>query len=99
MNYKLSNEADNDLINLYLHGFKSFGEAQAEQYYFELEDCIKLLSETPLMCRERTEFIPAVRIHHHGSHLIIYLIQEDHLLVVRILHDSADIQRHLKKPE
>ena len=43
MNYKLSKEADNDLINLYLHGFKSFGEAQAEQYYFELEDCIKLL--------------------------------------------------------
>jgi len=31
MNYKLSKEADNDLINLYLHGFKSFGEVQAEQ--------------------------------------------------------------------
>ena len=47
MNYRLSKEADNDLINLYLHGFKSFGEAQAEHYYFELEDCIKLLNETP----------------------------------------------------
>jgi len=99
MNYKLSKEADNDLIDLYLHGFKSFGEAQAEQYYFELEDCIKLLSEMPLMCRERIEFTPTVRIHHHGSHLIIYLIQAGHILVVRILHDSADIQRHLKNLE
>ncbi len=99
MNYKLSKEADNDLVDLYLHGFINFGEAQAEQYYFELEDCIKLLSETPLMCRERTEFSPAVRIHHHGSHLIIYLIQMDHLLIVRVLHDSMDIQRHLNNPE
>ena len=99
MNYKLSKEADNDLIDLYLHGFKCFDEAQAEQYYFELEDCIKLPSETPLMCRERIEFTPTVRIHHHGSHLIIYLIQEEYLLIVRILHDSADIQRHLKNTE
>ena len=99
MNYKLSKEADNDLINLYLHGFKSFGEAQAEQYYFELEDCIKLLSKTPLMCRERTKFTPAVRIHHHGSHLIIYLIYEDYFLIVRMLHDSADIQRYLSNTE
>lgn len=99
MNYKLSKEADNDLVNLYLYGFKIFGEAQAEQYYFDLEDCIKLLCETPLMCRERIEFAPAVRIHHHGSHLIIYLIQRDHILIVRILHDSMDIQRHLKNSE
>ncbi len=42
MNYKLSKEDDNDLIDLYLHGFKNFGESQAEQYYFEIEDCIKL---------------------------------------------------------
>ena len=59
MNYKLSKEADNDLIDLYLYGFKNFGESQAEQYFFEIEDCIKLLSETPLICRERTEFTPA----------------------------------------
>lgn len=31
MNFKLSKEADNDLIDLYLHGFKNFGEAQAEK--------------------------------------------------------------------
>lgn len=99
MNYKLSKEDDNDLIDLYLHGFKNFGESQAEQYYFEIEDCIKLLSETPLTCRERTEFTPAVRIHHHGSHLIIYRIQTDHILVIRILHDSMDIQRHIKNPK
>ncbi len=97
MNYKLSKEADNDLVDLYLHGFKNFGEAQAEQYYFELEDCIKLLSETPLMCRERTEFNPAVRIHHHGSHLIINLIQMYYLLIVRVLHDSMDIVKITRK--
>jgi len=34
MKYKLSKEADNNLVNLYIYGFKIFGGAQAEQYYF-----------------------------------------------------------------
>lgn len=99
MIFNLTKEADNDLIDLYLYGFKIFGEAQAEKYYYELEDSIKLLSTTPLICRERTEFTPVVRIHHHGKHLIVYLIQSDNILIVRILHDSMDVQRHLKNSE
>ena len=99
MNYKLTKEADNDLLNLYLYGYKIFGEAQADKYYFELEECIKLLCKSPFMCRERKEFSPAVRIHHHKRHLIIYLIQMDHILIVRVLHDSMDIKSHLKDPE
>ena len=99
MSYKLTKEADNDLIEIYIYGFKQFGELQAEDYFSDLESCFQLLSETPHICRERKEFNPNVRIHHHGSHLVIYIIQTDHILIVRILHDSMDILRHLKKSE
>ncbi len=67
MGYKLTQEADNDLIELYVYGFKQFN--------------------------------PKVRIHHHGSHLVIYHTQTDHILIVRILHDSMDIQRHMQNSE
>ncbi len=80
---------------MYLYGFNRFGEEQAEKYFYEIEECINLLADTPLMSRERTEFIPPVRIHRHASHLIIYIIQTDHIFIVRVLHDSMDIQKHL----
>ena len=95
MPYKLTPEAENDLIEIYVYGFQKFGESQAEKYFSELEDCFQLLSETPLISRECEEFSPPVRIHHHGRHLVIYMIQDGQILIVRILHDSMDIQQHL----
>lgn len=95
MPYKLTPEAENDLIEIYVFGFQNFGETQAEKYFSDFEDCFQLISKTPLICRERTEFSPPVRIHHHGRHLVIYLIQDDQILIVRILHDSMDIQQKL----
>lgn len=43
----------------------------------------------------RNEFEPPVRIHHHGRHLIVYQNQNEHILIIRILHDSMDIEQHL----
>ncbi len=95
MPYKTTPEADYDLINMYVDSFKKFGEEQAEKYFLEIESCFELLSETPLICRERTEFIPPVRVHHHGRHLIIYVVRENFILIVRVLHDRMDFPKHL----
>lgn len=95
MRYKITREADKDLSEIYVYGFLNFGERQAETYFSELENCFQLLSETPFICRERLEFTPPVRIHNHGRHLVVYVVQDDQILVVRILHDSMDIQGHL----
>ena len=32
MHYKITPEADNDLIGIYVHGYKIFGERQAEKF-------------------------------------------------------------------
>jgi len=95
MGYKLTSEAKNDLTEIYIYGYEKFGETQAEKYFSELEDCFQIISKTPLISRERTEFTPHVRIHHHGRHLVIYVTQDTQILIVRILHDSMDIQQHL----
>jgi len=95
MRYKLTPEAANDLTEIYVHGFLNFGETQAEKYFSELEDSFEVLSNTPLICRERTEFSPPVRIHHRGRHLVIYVIQDDRILIIRVLHDSMDVKRRL----
>ena len=57
---------------------------------------IQLLPEQPLICRERTELNPPVRIHHHAHHLITYLSLEDGISIIRVLHENMDVDDHLE---
>jgi len=87
--------AEQDLNNIWLYSFKNWGEAQADHYLDQLSKAIELLESTPLMSRERLEFIPPVRIHHHASHLIIYVAFESGIDLIRVLHESMDIDMQL----
>lgn len=74
MRVERTRQADDDLIAIYVYGYEQFGTVQAETYHAELVDTFQLLAEAPLICPERREFVPPVRIHHHGRHLIIYTV-------------------------
>ena len=50
----------------------------------------------PNLCPDRDEFDPPVKIHHHKKHLI-NVIEDDGILIFRVLHDQMDIQQHMKK--
>jgi len=43
------------------------------------------MATMPTLARERTDFDPPVRIHPVAEHLIIYCIETDAILVIRIL--------------
>ena len=87
--------AEEDLINIWLYTFEIWGEKQADKYLDELEETIKLLSETPLVCRERKEFTPPVRIHPYERHLIVYDALPDGVNIIRVLHESMDVEPQL----
>lgn len=95
MTYKLSRKADNDLESIYDYGFITFGETQADKYAAELKQSLAVLAQTPLICREQTEYSSPVRIYHHKSHQIIYKIELDQIFIIRILHKNVDTPRHL----
>ena len=87
---------DQDLVDIWLYTFDEWGEKQADKYLDDLETAIKLLAEQPLISRNRTELDPPVRIHHHGHHLIVYLALDDGISIIRVLHESMDVDSHLK---
>jgi toxin ParE1/3/4 len=87
---------DQDLIEIWLYTFDKWGERQADKYLDELDEATQLLAEQPMLSRERSEFSPPVRIHHHAHHLIVYLALEDGINIVRVLHESMDIDSHLE---
>lgn len=87
--------ADEDLIDIYLYGSQNFGQSQAERYFAEINQAFSFLADNPWVANERPEFVPPVRIHPHGKHLIVYTVEDDFLLIVRVLHQRMDIKQHI----
>ncbi|MCY4283390.1 MAG: type II toxin-antitoxin system RelE/ParE family toxin [Gammaproteobacteria bacterium] len=88
--------SEQDLIEIWLYTLNEWGEYQADKYLDDLEEAMRLLAEQPLICRERTELSPPVRIHHHVHHLIAYQVLEDGINVIRVLHESMDVDSHME---
>lgn len=87
--------AEQDLLEIWLHSFHQWGEEHADSYLDALETAINLLAAQPLMCRERIEFTPPVRIHHHARHLVVYQALDNGINVIRVLHESMEIEVQL----
>lgn len=91
MTWLLSQEAEEDLIRIWLEGFEIFGPVQADRYQDGLEAAFNLLAEFPELARERTELTPPLRVHPFSSHLILYLVRSDRtVFVVRVRHSRED---------
>lgn len=87
--------AEQDLIDIWLYTWETWGEKQADTYLSGLEAVLNLLAEQPKLGRERKEFIPIVRSHRHAEHLIIYQALDNGINLVRVLHKSMDIDAQL----
>jgi toxin ParE1/3/4 len=89
-------QAEQDLLEIWLYTFNEWGAPQADAYLDELAAAMDLLAEQPLICRERPEFNPVVRIHHHAHHLIVYLLAHEGINIVRVLHENMDVVGQLE---
>lgn len=94
--YRLSPSAQKDLEKIWRYTCQEWGIEQAHKYVDELAGTFQLLAGSPKICHERPEFHPPVRIHIHQHHLIVYLIESDGILIVRVLHENMDVDEQLK---
>ena len=99
MRVRFTAQADADIVDCYLYGFETFGAAQAERYESGLRRAIEIIAENPHLAAERPEYTPPVRIHHHGKHYVVYVVADDHVLIVRVLRDAMDLTRHLQRSD
>ena len=88
--YRLTHRAEEDVIALYLTGIEEFGEAVAEKYQDGLWRAFAFLSDYPAAARERLEITPSVRAHPYNSHMIVYVIDGDDVLILAVRHGRED---------
>ncbi|MBY5334785.1 type II toxin-antitoxin system RelE/ParE family toxin [Rhizobium leguminosarum] len=86
MSFKLSAEAEEDIIAIAEQGVRMFGAGQAKRYHDELFALFDPIAVNPGIARERDEIDPPVRIY-PKAHLIVYGIEDDDtIFVIRIRH-------------
>ncbi len=95
MKVRFTSRADADIIDCYLYGCRNFGLRRAERYERSLRHAITLIADNPRLAVERPQYRPPVRIHRHAKHHIIYRIETDYVLIVRVLREDVDLGRHL----
>jgi toxin ParE1/3/4 len=95
MRYRTTRRADDDVFDIYARGTRDFGEHQAERYHAGLLRAFEFIAAHPLATRERREYAPPIRMHFVGAHVVVYLVKEDHVLIIRVLHGRQDWERHL----
>ena len=101
---RLSIAADQDLASIVHWTTQAFGPKQASGYQQTIVQAVRALRGGPDLpaSKARDEVRAGVRILHvakrgrRGRHILVYrVIEEGVIEVLRILHDSMDLARHV----
>ena len=90
MAYRVSDDAGDDIVQIYAIGVREFGPRLADLYHDGLFDLFDLLAASPGIARERREIDPPVRVHPYGSHIVIYRAEGADILIIRVRHGRED---------
>ena len=75
---------------------RQFGEAQADAYLLALEQRFSILAAQPGLGRRIDHIRAGYFRYEHASHSIFYRLTNNGIIVMRVLHRSMDIARHIR---
>ncbi|PTS74308.1 plasmid stabilization protein ParE [Sphingomonas sp. HMWF008] len=88
--HRLSKQARIDARAIYTRSAELFGTHQADAYAEGLNRTFRFLADHPRAARERVEIRPPIRAFAYKSHLILYVIEGQDILILRIRHAHED---------
>jgi len=94
-NYLLSNEAREDLREIWHFGFEEWGEKQADNYILDITGKCEFLAENPHIGKHQDEILKGLRSYPANAHIIFYLIDNKNIFIVRFLRQGRNYKRHL----
>lgn len=94
-NYLLTNEADNDLSEIFDYSEYGFGFDQAVKYLERFSFLFKEICKNPKIGKMRSELGSELFCLPEKNHLIFYRITNNTIIISRILHSSRDLKNFL----
>ena len=95
MSYHLSNKAGEDLRKIARYTVRNFGTRQAKVYALGFQNCFEAVSDNPHIGQSYDHIRLGLRRFDHQSHSIYYMVRENGVLIVRILHQSRDTKQQI----
>lgn len=93
--YRLTPDAQSDLIELRRFTVKQWGITQSQKYTLELRKTLRLLAENPSLGKLRSDIRSNIFSFPYASHVIYYRIHEKKLIVFSLLHKRMVPLNHL----
>lgn len=84
-----------ELEAIWDYSARNWGTRQAERYLSGLNRSFALLCDMPDIARIRPEFTRPTRVYRAAEHLIFYRVEDDELIILRVLHTRQNWQRLL----
>ena len=88
--WKLTEAAIDDLDRISAEGALRYGYGQSEAYERKLVNLLDALAAHPYMAPERRATVSSVRLMPSGAHNILYTIENEDVIVLRVLHHLQD---------
>jgi toxin ParE1/3/4 len=92
--YELSQNADQDIDEIFNYTHAEYGFDQAVNYLKELEEVFIQLQKNPQLGKKREKVKKGLRSIPKGEHIIFYRVMSDRIRIVRVLHGSRDVPKH-----
>ncbi|NJM50872.1 MAG: type II toxin-antitoxin system RelE/ParE family toxin [Sphingomonadales bacterium] len=93
---RLTSDARADLADIDDWSFQIFGRDVADEYIYGLQQAFALLRKHPQAGQARPEIANDIRCLIHRSHRIFYSIENDLVLIRRVVHSKREAKRLLQ---
>lgn len=94
--FLLTAVARKDIIDIGRYTTEKWGKRQRDKYLKQLDDAFKMLARQPEIGRDADDVKPGYKKFSQGSHIIFYRAgTESKIVVIRVLHNSMDVDQHL----
>ncbi|MDR2231951.1 MAG: type II toxin-antitoxin system RelE/ParE family toxin [Tannerella sp.] len=94
--YFLSNQAVEDISDIWNYTCDTWSEIQADKYYQLIITSCQAVAARPAIGRRYDEISSEMLGFHVGKHIIFYkLIDQQEIEVIRILHERMDLKNKL----
>ena len=98
---RFTEQADADLLSIYIYTYNTWNEEQAIAYTDGLKDAVNKLAANPerIGTVDRSTVRSGYRSYRYQSHLVFYRVSGQFVEIVRILHKRMDVGKQFSSEE
>jgi len=94
--FKLTPDAKASLMQIARYTQQKWGKTQRNAYLKTIDASFHTLNASPKLGKRRLEIHPSLRSYPVGKHIVFYVIAEEYIVIVDVLHERMEPDKNLE---